>query len=160
MEERACRQWQRHQCFLDGHLNRSEAKVLEQLPTEYRGGQAGHGSSLYWRGAALSCREHEVTSTPWSTGGLPHSSHLAAVMKADVSWWWPNILEPSGPWAGTNFSWGSGWSLEKAMATHSSILAWRIPWTAEPGKLQSQRVGHDWTTNTYTHRLIILAIPD
>ena len=37
-------------------------------------------------------------------------------------------------------------SLEKAMATHSSILAWRIPWTKEPGGLQSmgwQRVGHD-----------------
>ena len=40
--------------------------------------------------------------------------------------------------------------LEKEMATHSSILAWRIPWTEEPGKLQymgSQRVRHDWTTN-------------
>ena len=41
-----------------------------------------------------------------------------------------------------------GWedSLEKEMATHSSILAWRIPWTEEPGGLQStgsQRVGHD-----------------
>ena len=35
---------------------------------------------------------------------------------------------------------------EKEMATHSSILAWRIPWTEEPGGLQpmrSQRVGHD-----------------
>ena len=41
--------------------------------------------------------------------------------------------------------------LEKGMATHSSILAWRIPWTKLPGKLQymeSQRVGHDWVTNT------------
>ena len=41
--------------------------------------------------------------------------------------------------------------LEKAMATHSSIFAWRIPWTEEPGGLQftgSQRVGHDWATNT------------
>ena len=41
-----------------------------------------------------------------------------------------------------------GWEdlLEKEMATHSSILAWRIPWTEEPGRLQStgsQRVGHD-----------------
>ena len=41
-----------------------------------------------------------------------------------------------------------GWEdpLEKGMATHSSILAWRIPWTEEPGGLQSmgsQRVGHD-----------------
>ena len=36
--------------------------------------------------------------------------------------------------------------LEKEMATHSSILAWRIPWREEPGRLQSmglQRVGHD-----------------
>ena len=40
------------------------------------------------------------------------------------------------------------------MATHSSILAWRIPWTEEPGGLQSmgsQRVGHDWVTNTHTY---------
>ena len=39
-----------------------------------------------------------------------------------------------------------GRSPEKEMATHSSILAWRIPWTEEPGGLQSmgsQRVGHD-----------------
>ena len=40
-----------------------------------------------------------------------------------------------------------GWEdpLEKEMATHSGILAWRIPWTEEPGGLQfpgSQRVGH------------------
>jgi len=41
-----------------------------------------------------------------------------------------------------------GWEdpLEEGMATHSSILAWEIPWTQEPGGLQSmglQRVGHD-----------------
>ena len=44
---------------------------------------------------------------------------------------------------------GSGRSLEKEMATHSSILAWRIPWTEEPDALQSmgsQRVGHDRAT--------------
>ena len=33
--------------------------------------------------------------------------------------------------------------LEEGMATHSIILAWRIPWTEEPGGLGSQRVGHD-----------------
>ena len=40
--------------------------------------------------------------------------------------------------------------LEKEMATHSSIVAWRIPWTEEPRGLQSaglQRVGHDWETS-------------
>ena len=39
---------------------------------------------------------------------------------------------------------------EKAMAPHSSTLAWKIPWTEEPGRLQpmkSLRVGHDWATS-------------
>ena len=47
---------------------------------------------------------------------------------------------------------GSGRSLEKGMATHSSILAWRIPWTEELGGLQSmglQRVKHNGATNTF-----------
>ena len=47
--------------------------------------------------------------------------------------------------------------LEKEMATHSSILAWRIPWMEEPGGLQSmgsQRVGHDWATSLI-HSLMI-----
>ena len=41
---------------------------------------------------------------------------------------------------------GQGDPLEKEMAIHSSILTWRIPWTEEPGRLQSmwsQKVGHD-----------------
>ena len=48
---------------------------------------------------------------------------------------------------------GSRRSLEKGVATHSFILAWRIPWTEEPGRLQSmglQRVRHDWATNSTT----------
>ena len=42
--------------------------------------------------------------------------------------------------------------LEKEMAIHSSTLAWKIPWTEKPGRLQSmgsQRVGHDWVTLTF-----------
>ena len=53
-------------------------------------------------------------------------------------------------------TWGQSWGwedpLEKRMATRSNILAWRIPWTEEPGGLQSmgsQRVGQDWATNTW-----------
>ena len=44
--------------------------------------------------------------------------------------------------------------LEKAMAPHSSTLAWKIPWTVEPGGLQSmglQRIGHDWVTKNSTY---------
>ena len=47
--------------------------------------------------------------------------------------------------------------LEKGLAIHSSILAWRISWTEEPGRLQSmelQRVGHDWVTNTFTFNYV------
>ena len=46
--------------------------------------------------------------------------------------------------------------LEEEMATHFSILAWRIPWTEEPGGLQSlglQRVRHNWSDLACTHRL-------
>ena len=44
-----------------------------------------------------------------------------------------------------------GWEdlLEEEMATHSSILAWEIPWSEDPGRLESkglQRVRHDWVT--------------
>ena len=49
-----------------------------------------------------------------------------------------------------------GWEdpLDKGTATHSSVPAWRIPWTEEPGGLQpmgSQRVRQDWASNTLTH---------
>ena len=52
--------------------------------------------------------------------------------------------------------WSLGWEdpLEESMATHSSILALRTPWTEEPGELQSmgfQRVGYNWATNTQWH---------
>ena len=54
-------------------------------------------------------------------------------------------------WETQVWSLGQEDPLGKGMATHSSILDWRIPWTEEPGGLQSmgpQRVGHDWATNT------------
>ena len=48
-------------------------------------------------------------------------------------------------------------SLDKGKATHFSILAWRVPWTEEPGGLQSiglQRVGHNWVTNAHSPTLM------
>ena len=52
-----------------------------------------------------------------------------------------------------------GWEdpREKEMATHSSILVWKIPWTEEPARLQSmgsQRVGHDWVTSLFTFTVL------
>ena len=54
-----------------------------------------------------------------------------------------------------------GWEepLEKGTATHSSILAWRISWTEETGRLQSmgsQRVGHSWATFTFMLPLMFI----
>ena len=54
-----------------------------------------------------------------------------------------------------------GWEgpLEKRMITHSSILAWRIPWTEKPSRLQftgSQRVGHDWATSTSPSKRLVV----
>ena len=60
------------------------------------------------------------------------------------------------------WSLGGEYQLEKEMATHSSIVAWKIPWTEEePGGLQSmgsQRVRHNWVhthTHTHTHTISI-----
>ena len=63
-----------------------------------------------------------------------------------------------------NRVWSLGWEdpLEKEMATHSSILAWRIPWTEEPGGLQSmgsQKSQTNWANNTNASPNISL-IPD
>ena len=57
-----------------------------------------------------------------------------------------------------------GWEdpLGKEMATHSSILAWRIPWTEEPGRLRSmglQRVGHYWATSLSLLRSSLKGFP-
>ena len=56
------------------------------------------------------------------------------------------VKSPSAMWETRVRSLGQEDPLEEGMATHSSILAWRIPWTEEPGGLQSMewhRVGHD-----------------
>ena len=59
----------------------------------------------------------------------------------------PAMQETQGP------SLGQEDPLENEMATHSSILAWRIPRTEKPGELSSmgsQRIGHDWVNKTFT----------
>ena len=85
-----------------------------------------------------------------------------------MSKWMTNELNYSRPylflrgWEGKEYASNAGNQvrylgpedlLKKVMATHSSFLAWRIPWREEPGELQSmglQRVRDDWATNTFT----------
>ena len=60
------------------------------------------------------------------------------------------VKNPPAMWETQVPSLGREDPLEKEMAPHSSTLAWKIPWTEEPGRLQSMgslRVGHDWVTS-------------
>ena len=69
-----------------------------------------------------------------------HGTSLVAQMAKSLPTMWETWVQPLG-WENL---------LEKKMTTHSNILAWKIPWTEEPGRLQSmgsQRVRHDWTTS-------------
>ena len=65
--------------------------------------------------------------------------------------YWSGMPFPSpGDLPNPGIETGSPALLEKAMATHSSTLAWKISWAEEPGRLQSMgllRVGHDWATS-------------
>ena len=75
---------------------------------------------------------------------------LAFYLKACIGIYWASLValrlkRLSPMWETLVQSLGWEDPLEKEIATHSSILAWRIPWTEEPGRLQStgsQRVGH------------------
>jgi len=61
---------------------------------------------------------------------------------------------------GLSLSWED--PLEREMAAHSSILAWRIPWTGEPGRLKFmalQRVGHDRVTKQQQHIKLLTYVP-
>ena len=79
--------------------------------------------------------------------GLPCGSvvkNLPAIWEMQETWIW---------------SLGQKDPLEARMATHSSILAWIIPWTEEPGRLWSiglQRFGHDWSNLACTHDFMVV----
>ena len=80
----------------------------------------------------------------WSSGWLHTPSSVFGYIAQSVK----NLPAVQEPWV-PSLVWED--ALEKEMATHSNILAWKISWTEEPGGLQStgsQRVGQDWTTNT------------
>ena len=74
----------------------------------------------------------------WASLVAQMAKHLSVMQETRV--WYPHQEDP----------------LKKEMATHSSILAWKIPWTEEPGGLQSmgsQRVRHDWVKSLSFHIL-------
>jgi len=88
----------------------------------------------------------------WSQWNIWYTGPLCSSICATSGWASQVALLVKNPPADAGDPSDSGWSLgqedllEEGMATHSSILVWRIPWTQEPGGLQSiglQRVRHD-----------------
>ena len=126
----------------------SQARILEWVVISFSRGisltQGSHSSLL--------CFLHwQADSLPLCHLGIPHTYIYTHV---------PQIVRNLPAMQETQV-WSLGWEdpLEKGMATHCSILAWRIPWTEEPGGLQSmgwQRIQHNWATNTFTFILCTL----
>ena len=114
---------------------------------------------MAWR---FGCQQHRAAN---SNSGLPDPSHKWAQGKGGRRRWHPTpVLLPGKSHGRRSLVGCSPWgreesdtterlhfhfhALEKEMATHSSVLAWRIPGTGEPGGLPSMgshRVGHDWS---------------
>ena len=129
----------------EAYLNRIRALTEETQSVTWALGPCAsieENAHLWTRKWALSrrhiCQSFLASRTVRNTFLLFRSSVLKNLPATQETWLW---------------SLGQEDPLGKGMATHSSILAWRIPWTEEPGRLQSmgsQRVKHDWATNTFT----------
>ena len=91
-----------------------------------------------WWAAVRGCTESETTDAKLAAAAVAGPSQVVLVVKnqpTNAEDWVPSL--------------GGEDPLEEGMATHSSILAWRIPWTEEPARLQAavglHRVRHDWS---------------
>ena len=90
-----------------------------------------------WRAAVHGVAKSRTQLSNWKQQKVltTHSPCFCQILSLPLTW---NICLPPAT------------VREKAMATHSSALAWKIPWTEEPGRLQPmgfRRVGHDWVTS-------------
>ena len=103
--------------------------------------------------------QHQTLVSPPDTATTGHSFHFGSAssffleLRHSWAYWTPTDLGRGAHLSVSSFfafSLVVGKHLEKAMAAHSSTLAWKILWTEEPGGLQSMgslRVGHDWATS-------------
>ena len=108
------------------------------------------GSCMNSKVAFFSCTMKALTRRCPNTGPFLKLMYDWAFLVAQMV---KNLPAMQETWV---WSMGQEDPLEGEMTTYSSILAWRIPWTEEPGRLQSmrsQRVRHDWVTNTFTFTL-------
>ena len=104
-------------------------------------------SRQYWKGLLCPPR-----------GYLTHPRIKFMSLKVSCTCRWGGSEVKASACNAETWVWFLGWEdpLEKEMAPYSSTLAWRIPWTEKPGRLQSmwsQRVRYDWATSSHTHSL-------
>ena len=126
-----------------------QARILEWVAMLFSRGSSQHRDwtwiSCIAGGFSTLCATAEAhllwINVNFCTAEFPHFYSFCAysIWRIQALWRW--LLENT---------------LEKRMATHFSVLAWRIPWTEEPGGLQSvglQRAGHDWAQLTLSRDL-------
>ena len=125
--------------------NAGDTGGANSIPGLGRSPREGNGKPLQ-----NSCLETPIGSGAWratvheagKSQTLQTKQHARAHTHTHLFWYHLAVRET---WV---LSLGREDPLEKEMATHSSIPAWRIPWTEEPGRsMGSQRVGHDWATS-------------
>ena len=117
-------------------------EIETRLSVAWNGGKnwVGAGKGLTINGSEQSYWRRQWHPTPVLLPGKSHGRRA----------WWAVVhgVTKSRTWL-SNFTFTFHFhALEKEMATHSSVLAWRIPMTGEPGGLPSMgshRVGHDWS---------------
>ena len=138
------------------------ASISDCLPSpqqhEWAGGGQGWGAADFPVWLSENAEQgHTGYRTYFSIHFPPVKTYLLLVLFLDI--YWASLVAQmvkNPPAMQETWVQSLGWEdpLEKEMATHSSILAWRIPWAEEPGGLQSkgsQRVGHNWVTFTFTY---------
>ena len=148
-----------------GHLMR-RVDSLKRLWCWEGLGAGGEGDYWGWDGWMASWTPWTwvwVNSGRWWWTGRPGVLQFMGLQRVGHDWatelnreyFWASLVAQMvkrrpAVWETWVQSLGQEDSLEKEMATHSSTLAWKIPWTEEPGGLQSmgsQRVRHDWATS-------------
>ena len=128
----------------------------------------GFSRQEHWSGLPFPSPMHESEKWKWSHSVVSYSQRPYGLQPTRLLHPWDFPGESTGvgchcllrtmqdPWV--QFL-GREDPLEEKMATHSSILAWKISWTKEPGRLiESQRVGHDWATDHHHHLVIVCLV--
>ena len=132
-------------CSLPGSSVRGilQARILEWIAISFSRGSSWPRD---WTQVSRIAGRH-FTDWPWIFYRIKMFENYSTSQFQGTSLVAQTVKHLSTMWE--SWVWALGWEdpLEKEMAIHSSTVAWKIPWTEEPGTLQSmglQRVGHDW----------------